>query len=74
LIEKKTAIKYRKAYESGKMAKAKGFERASPFYENYWLDWWFYAGWDCVDIDQAWAEFREENKQGMAALISGRTA
>lgn len=59
--ELKTAMGYRKAYESGRKAAASGFERVSTQAgSDPWLDWWFYAGFDQETVDEAWERFRVE--------------
>lgn len=42
-----------KAYFTGKLARAKGFERVSPYYECEPLDHYFFAGWDGKSWEQA---------------------
>lgn len=64
------AAKFRKAYEAGKKAIENGFERVSPYYEDHWMDWWFCVGWDGLDEDQAWVEFRKANERGMLEIVS----
>ena len=64
-VDSVMAIKYRRAFDSGERAKHRGFERISPFAgKDHWIDWWFFAGFDGLTIDQAWEEFRKENLNG----------
>lgn len=67
--EQEEAAAYRKAFDSGKRAKSKGWERLSPYVRDKWAEWWFYAGFDGKLMGQAWTEFRAAHREREEDLV-----
>jgi hypothetical protein len=41
------------AYASGERARLRGHARLSPYYENHFADFWFFAGYDRIPKEKA---------------------
>lgn len=67
--EQETAHRYREAFEAGRRAEKKGWARLSPYADrDRWIDWWFFAGWDGLEQDVAWDQFRKANERVLGAM------